>query len=238
MSIADNIASIQQQIHVACQRAGRSSADVQLMAVSKKHSAQSIQEAYGAGLRVFGENRVQEYASKREEFEAEEMFAADARPIFHLIGPLQSNKAARAVEIFDAIDTIDSLRLAEKLNQAAEKEKKIIPVLLEIKLSAEESKHGLLPQSAELTALLECAVDWRNLKIVGMMTVPPFAEDAELARPYFRRLREIRDALSREYPNITLDQLSMGMSHDFAVAIEEGSTCVRIGTAIFGARPM
>lgn len=236
MSITENIARVQEQIHTACQRAGRSADSVQLMAVSKKHTAERIAEAFHAGLRLFGENRVQEYAAKREALEASGIFSGDAVAAFHLIGPLQSNKAARAVQVFDAIDTVDSLRLAGKLNQVVKEKKKLLPVLLEIKLSPEQAKHGLLPDSAELMTILEQTGNWQNLKICGLMTVPPFAEDVELARPYFRRLRVLRDVLAQKYPKLSFEQLSMGMSHDFSVAIEEGSTCVRVGTAIFGAR--
>ncbi len=207
------------------------------MAVSKMQSPERIVEAYAAGLRLFGENRVQEFAEKQPALAAAGMFTGRAAASFHLIGPLQSNKAARAAQLFDAIDTVDSLRLAEKLNQIAAAANATLPVLLEIKLSAETSKHGLLPESAELALLLECAPDWPHLQVRGLMTVPPYSENLEAVRPYFRRLRQLRDVLTQQYPRLALDQLSMGMSHDFPVAIEEGSTCTRIGTAIFGTRP-
>ncbi len=237
MSIADNLARVQEQIDVACRRAGRLPGSVALLGVSKMHPAASIVEAYAAGLRLFGENRVQEFAEKQSALADAGFFSGDTPATFYLIGPLQSNKAARAVQLFDAIDTVDSARLAEKLNQTAAAANKTLPILLEIKLSEEASKHGLLPESAELALLLERAPDWTHLQVRGLMTVPPYSENLEETRPYFRRLRVLRERLAQQYPHLALDQLSMGMSHDFSVAIEEGSTCVRIGTAIFGARP-
>ncbi len=154
-----------------------------------------------------------------------------------MIGHLQSNKAARAVEIFHAVASVDSAKLAERLNTAAEKLGRTLDVLIEINIGGEGAKTGTAPESAELEEIVSGAPQWKSLRIRGLMTVPPFTEDPEGARPYFRRLRELRDRLaSRQLPAVGLDQLSMGMSHDFEVAIEEGSTCVRIGTAIFGER--
>ncbi|GGA68577.1 YggS family pyridoxal phosphate enzyme [Edaphobacter acidisoli] len=196
------------------------------MAVSKVHPVEAILEAYAAGHRLFGENRVQEFQQKSEHLSQ----LTDAR--FHLIGPLQSNKTNKAAELFDAIDAIDSLKIAQRLNAAATALRKKLPVLVEIKLSHEETKHGLAP--VELPALLNAIAEMPALEAVGLMTVPPWSEDAETARPYFRELRRLRDAAQKAHP--ALAQLSMGMSNDFAVAIEEGSTCVRIGTAIFGKR--
>ncbi len=221
----------------ACHRARRLAGSVALMGVSKTHPAARIVEAYTAGLRLFGENRVQEFAEKQAALSAAGFFSDNAPAVFHLIGPLQSNKAARAAQLFDAIDTVDSVRLAERLNQAAAAANKTLPILLEIKLSDEASKHGLLSEGTELALLLERVQDWTHLQVRGLMTVPPYAENSEEVRPYFRRLRALRDRLAQQNPHLALDQLSMGMSHDFTVAIEEGSTCVRIGTAIFGARP-
>ncbi len=237
MSIADNLARVQEQMDAACRRTGRQPESVALLGVSKTHPAASIVEAYAAGLRRFGENRVQEFAEKQAALSAAGFFSGNAPATFHLIGPLQSNKATRAAQLFDAIDTVDSERLAEKLNQTAAAANKMLPILLEIKLSEEASKHGLLPESTELAQLLERASDWTHLQVRGLMTVPPYLEKLEEARPYFRRLRGLRDRLAQQNPRLALDQLSMGMSQDFSVAIEEGSTCVRIGTAIFGARP-
>jgi PLP dependent protein len=226
MSIADNLAHLQQQIIQACLRANRPESDVALMAVSKIHPVEMIHEAYAAGQRLFGENRVQEFQEKSPR--AKSLIGAE----FHLIGPLQSNKTARAAELFDAIDAVDSLRIAERLNAAAAALGKKLPVLIEVKLSHEESKHGLDPQ--ELPSLLAAMEGLESVVAVGLMTVPPWSEDAELARPYFRELRRLRDESVARFPRVT--QLSMGMSNDFVVAIEEGSTCVRVGTALFGRR--
>ena len=226
MPLAANIARIQQQIAEACRRSNRSESEVTLMAVSKMHPASSITEAYAAGLRLFGENRVQEWQEKSAKLTG----LADAR--FHLIGPLQSNKTTRAAELFHAIDSVDSVKIASRLNSAAASLGKRLPILIEVKLSHEESKHGILP--AELPALLEHLAPFELLLPSGLMTVPPWSEDPEPARPYFRELRQLRDASLAACP--TLTQLSMGMSNDFTVAIEEGSTCVRVGTAIFGKR--
>jgi pyridoxal phosphate enzyme (YggS family) len=190
-----------------------------------------IREAHAAGLRVFGENRVQEFADKAGSLHD----LSDAE--WHLIGHLQSNKAARAAELFGAVDSVDSVRLAEKLNAAAEKAGKTLPILIEINVGGEDAKSGVAPASQELEQVLLAAPRWGNLRIRGLMTVPPYSENPEDARPFFRQLREIRDRIaSRRLPAVEMDVLSMGMSHDFEVAIEEGSTCVRVGTAIFGER--
>ena len=226
MSLAANLARIREQIANACQRANRPESGVALMAVSKMHPAESIAEAYAAGLRLFGENRVQEWQEKS----AALSHLSDAE--FHLIGPLQSNKTARAAELFHAIDSVDSLKIATRLESAAQALNKKLPILVEVKLSHEESKHGVSP--AELPALLAAIASLESLIPTGLMTVPPWSEDAEVARPYFRELRRLRDASLATCP--TLAKLSMGMSNDFAVAIEEGSTCIRVGTALFGRR--
>ncbi|HEY5085659.1 MAG TPA: YggS family pyridoxal phosphate-dependent enzyme, partial [Rhizomicrobium sp.] len=155
---------------------------------------------------------------------------------FHLIGHLQSNKAARAAELFASIDSLDSVSLAERLNQAAASVGKRLAVLIEIKLSAEETKAGLAPESDELLLLLERLPDLAALELRGLMTVPPFLEDLSAVRPYFAQLRVLRDRLAGAHPRLCFDELWMGMSHDFAVAIAEGATQVRIGTALFGAR--
>jgi hypothetical protein len=226
MSIAENLSHLHQQITEACRRANRSERDVALMAVSKAHPAEMITEAYAAGQRLFGENRVQEFQEKSPHVKG--LTGAE----FHLIGPLQSNKTAKAAELFDAIDAVDSLKIAQRLNAAAAALGKKLPVLIEVKLSHEESKHGLAP--AELPALLAAMDELESIAAVGLMTVPPWSEDAEAARPFFRELRRLRDESIGRFPRVT--QLSMGMSNDFTVAIEEGSTCVRVGTAIFGRR--
>ena len=231
-SFAENLARVEEQIAQACRRANRPRAEVALMAVSKTHPASAIVEAVAAGLTLFGENRVQEFQQK-----SEELAAAAANIEVHLIGQLQSNKSNKAAEIFAAVDSLDSLKLAQRLNEAAARLNKTLPVLLELKLSPEESKTGLEPNSPELANLLERLPDLPNLKPSGLMTVPPWSEDPETARPYFRQLRELRDQLAASYPSLNFEQLSIGMSGDFAIAIEEGSTCIRIGTALFGKRP-
>lgn len=233
MPIRENLEQVRQQIADTCRRISRSEADVALMAVSKTHSVERIAEAYAAGQRLFGENRVQEFEAKAAALTA---LLPDGDAVFHLIGPLQSNKTAKAAAIFDAVDTVDSVRIAQRLNDAAAKLGKVRPVLIEIKTSHEETKSGVQAESAALDELLERAGSLTQLRVSGLMTVPPYLEDLEALRPYFRQLRELRERLAQKYSRLSLDQLSMGMSHDFTVAIEEGSTCVRIGTAIFGAR--
>jgi pyridoxal phosphate enzyme (YggS family) len=225
-TIAENLAHLHEQIAEACRRANRSDNGVALMAVSKVHPVEMILEAYAAGQRLFGENRVQEFQEKSPHLKD----LTEAK--FHLIGPLQSNKTAKAAELFDAIDAVDSLKIAQRLNTAAATLGKNLPVLIEVKLSHEESKHGLSPE--ELPALLAAMEELESIAAVGLMTVPPWSEDAEPARPYFRELRRLRDQSVAQFPHVT--QLSMGMSNDFTVAIEEGSTCVRLGTALFGRR--
>lgn len=238
MSIADSIARVEEEIVAACRRAMRPRDSVQLMAVSKTHPVELIMEAYGAGIRLFGENRVQEFAAKQAALQAAGMFHEARSAGFHLIGPLQSNKATRAAQIFDAVDAVDSLRLAQRLDEACAAAGKRLPILIEIKLSPESSKHGLGPEASELRQLLERLPDLKHMKFRGLMTIPPYADDLEQVRPYFRQLRELRDSLAQQFPALQFEELSMGMSHDFSVAIEEGSTLVRIGAAIFGARPL
>jgi pyridoxal phosphate enzyme (YggS family) len=231
MSIAENIAAVRDRIQAAARRAGRSPDSVALMAVSKTFPAESIQEAHAAGLRLFGENRVQEFATKAGAVQS----LADVR--FHMIGHLQTNKAAKAAGLFQAVDSVDSLRLAEKLNEGAHKLGKKLAVLIEVNVGGEAAKSGIAPGSPELEAILHAGPTLADLDIRGLMTVPPFSDDPEAARPYFRQLRELRDRLAAQSANaVQLTELSMGMSHDFEVAIEEGSTCVRVGTAIFGSR--
>jgi pyridoxal phosphate enzyme (YggS family) len=230
MTIASNLTEIRERMARAARRAGREPSEIALMAVSKTHAASAILEAIAAGQSLFGENRVQEFAAKRDE-----VLAHPSTGRFHLIGHLQTNKAARAAELFDGIDSVDSLRLAERLNEAAARLGKQLDVLIEVNVGGEAAKSGLDPASDELPKLLEAQVRLPNLTIRGCMTVPPFTPDPEGARGCFRRLRELRDRL-RAQSGLALAELSMGMSHDFEVAIEEGSTCVRVGTAIFGER--
>jgi hypothetical protein len=241
MSIADKLAEVRERIASAARRAGRQPGEIALMAVSKTHPVSAILEAMAAGQLLFGENRVQEFAGKVEEVRAgapllPSFGRSGFETKFHLIGHLQSNKAAKAAELFDAVDSVDSLRLAEKLNEAALQLNRQLDVLIEVNIGGEAAKSGLGPASDELQALLEAHLRLSALAIRGLMAVPPVTPEPEAARPYFRRLRELRDRL-RARSGLELPELSMGMSHDFEVAIEEGSTCVRIGTAIFGERP-
>lgn len=231
MSVAENIAEVRGRIATAARRVNRDPDSIRLMVVTKTFPAEVIQQAYDAGARLFGENRVQEFSAK----------AAALRDLegaeWHLIGHLQSNKAAKAAEVFHAVDSVDSLRLAEKLNNAALNLDKQLPILIEINVGGEEAKSGIDANSLELEEFLKVAVRLDQLQFCGLMTIPPFTEDPQEARPFFRRLRELRDRIAgRDLPGINLDVLSMGMSHDFEVAIEEGSTCVRLGSAIFGER--
>ncbi len=230
MSIASNLERVRGEIADACARAHRPLAEVSLMAVSKVHPVECLHEAHAAGQRLFGENRVQEWQQK----------AASAASLLdlemHLIGPLQSNKTTPAARFFQSVDTVDSLRLGMRLDEAARLIGKKLSVFVEVKLSHEESKHGVL--LADLPGLLDGLATCGNLIVTGLMTVPPWPDDVanagEEARPCFQQLRRLRDEAQAKHP--TLTGLSMGMSNDFAVAIEEGSTCVRIGTAIFGSR--
>jgi len=230
MSIAQNLALVRDRLAAAARRAGRQPEDIALMAVSKTFPAERIREAYDAGLRLFGENRVQEFAAKipalRDLHNAQ----------WHLIGHLQTNKAAKAVELFAAVDSVDSLRLAQKLNAAAQQLGKKLKVLVEVNVGGEAVKSGMAPESSELEELLSAAPELEHLEFRGLMTIPPFNDDPQEVRPYFRKLCDLRDQITRRLPAANMRELSMGMSHDFEVAIEEGSTCVRVGTAIFGER--
>jgi len=231
MSISENLADVRQRLSAAARRARRSPDEIALMAVSKTVAPERIREAYDAGLRVFGENRVQEFAGKAGAL----VDLVDAE--WHMIGHLQTNKAGRAAELFAAVDSIDSLKLAEKLNTAAGKLGKTLAMLIEVNVGGEAAKSGVSLDSPEIEEILHAAPRLEWLLFQGLMTVPPFTDEPQGARPYFRRLRELRDALARRrLPSVSMDVLSMGMSHDFEVAIEEGSTCVRVGTAIFGER--
>ena len=231
MSIAANIATIHERVTAAARRAGRNPEEVLLMAVSKTQPPDRIREAYAAGQRLFGENRVQEFGGKVEAL----LDLKDAD--WHMIGHLQTNKAAKTAELFRAVDSLDSLKLAEKLNAAARALGRKLEILVEINVGGESAKSGLVPGSSALEDLLGSAPRLDALVFRGLMTVPPLTSDPQGARPYFRNLRELRDTIaSRNLPSVAMDELSMGMSHDFEVAIEEGSTCVRVGTAIFGER--
>lgn len=247
MTIAANLGAIHERIARAAARAGRSPEAIALMAVTKTQPAARIVEAYNAGQRLFGENRVQEFAGKHSALtqlaDAEEP-GSPTRPAvglvgvqFHMIGHLQSNKAGNAAELFHAVDSLASAKLGDRLNAAAERLGKTLEILIEINIGGELAKSGIAPDSPELEQILTNAPAWPHLRIQGLMTVPPFTADPEGSRPYFRKLRALRDQIAaRELPSVKMNLLSMGMSHDFEVAIEEGSTCVRIGTAIFGER--
>lgn len=218
MLLRNAIQDVERRIEAAARRAGRRREEITLIAVAKTFPAPAIREAYELGLRDFGENYVQEFEAKRAELAG----LAGAR--FHFIGHLQSNKARRAAEVFDAIQTVDSAKLARRLNEAADR---ALEVMIEVKLSAEEAKRGAPPEV--LPELMEAVAACPNLRLTGLMTMPPWSDDPEASRPYFRRMREL--GLRCGLPG-----LSMGMSHDLEVAIEEGATHVRVGTALFGSR--
>ena len=231
MSIAENIAAVRDRMAESARRAGRRADDITLMAVSKTYPPDRIREAHAGGLRLFGENRVQELAGKAGALA--ELVDAE----WHMIGHLQTNKASRAAQLFRAVDSVDSPKLAEKLDAAARSLGKKLSVLIEINVGGEAAKSGVAPDSRELEELLVAVPRLEALAFRGLMTVPPYTDDPEEARPYFRKLRGLRDAIAgRKLPAVGMDELSMGMSHDFEIAIEEGSTCVRLGTAIFGER--
>jgi pyridoxal phosphate enzyme (YggS family) len=231
MPISENIAAVRQRVADAARHVGRRSEEVALMAVSKTHPPERIREAYAAGLHLFGENRVKEFAGKTN------ALATLDGAEWHMIGHLQTNKAGKVAELFSAVDSVDSVKLAEKLDAAARSIGKKLSVLIEINVGGEAAKSGVAPDSRELEELLLAASRFEALEFRGLMTVPPFTDDPEGARPYFRKLRELRDAIAaRKLPAVGTHVLSMGMSHDFEVAIAEGSTCVRVGTAIFGER--
>jgi len=219
------------RIERSAQRAGRASDEIKLIAVSKTHPASVLREALEAGATDFGENRVQEAEEKIAELKG-----APAR--WHLIGPLQANKARRAVKLFDCIHSIDSVELIKRLERlCVEEEREDLPVLVQINLAEEETKSGA--RIEEVSGIIEKINGCKRLKLTGLMTLPPFYEDAERVRPFFRRLRELRDELAtQEVFKSGAGELSMGMSHDFEIAIAEGATMVRVGTAIFGERPV
>ena len=219
-TLAQRLAEVRLRIARAADRAHRDPAQIMLLAVTKVFPAQVIRDAYALGLREFGENYVQEFEGKLPEVSGLD----GAR--FHLIGHLQSNKSARAAELFQCIQTVDSPKLARRLNEAG----KALDVLLEVKLSPEQAKAGAAPE--ELPDLIAAVRACANLRLLGLMTMPPWSADQEQSRPYFRRLRE----LGEQHGRAQLPHLSMGMSHDLEAAIEEGATIVRVGTALFGKR--
>ncbi len=209
----------------AAQKSGRDSSAIELIAVTKTHPPEAVQQALRAGIRHLGENKVQEARTKVEQVSG---------GIWHLIGHLQTNKVKVAVQVFDRIDSVDSLELAQEISKRAEAIGKTIPILMEINIAGESSKFGVKPEEA--SALAEKFNSLPRLELRGVMTLAPVAEDPEKVRPYFLKLRELRNQMERE-TGLLLPDLSMGMSHDFEVAIEEGSTMVRLGTILFGTRP-
>jgi pyridoxal phosphate enzyme (YggS family) len=247
--MTENLARVRERIELAASRAGRRAEEITLIAVSKTHSARKIQELYEAGVRHFGENRVQE-----RELKLGHLSVFEAK--WHMIGHLQKNKAARAAQLFDTIDSVDSIALAEKLDRArtdftiertenteqrttTRESDRLAPwsklrVLIEVKLDPEPAKSGV--NGAELPRLIEAIRRLPQLELRGLMGVPPYFDDPEQTRPYFRRLRELRDAVHAQMGAELLPVLSMGMSLDFEIAIEEGATEVRVGTALFGER--
>ncbi|MGA1193329.1 MAG: YggS family pyridoxal phosphate-dependent enzyme [Kiritimatiellia bacterium] len=225
-SITERVAEVQGRLSRAIEKAGRDPAEVALMAVSKNHGPDAVREAAAAGLTLFGENRVQEAAAKIPE--------SPGHLRWHLIGHLQRNKVRFAVELFEAIHSVDTLKLAETIQRHCEEAGRRMQILLEVNVSGEAVKFGFKPD--EVPEVLRRSAEWNRLEITGLMTMPPFTEDPEGARPHFRKLRELRDRWQDE-TGVPLPVLSMGMTHDMEVAVEEGSNVVRIGTAIFGARP-
>jgi pyridoxal phosphate enzyme (YggS family) len=222
--LSSRLTKINEVVAVAAKKAGRQPSEVELLAVSKTQPIEAINEAFRAGITHFGENKVQEARGKIETL---------GRGVWHLIGHLQSNKAREAVRLFDFIDSVDRLDLAEEINQRADAAGKTQNVLLQVNIAGESTKFGCLPEAAR--PLAEVINSQPRLALGGLMTIAPYSPDPEKSRPHFAGLRELRDAIQAD-TGLHLPVLSMGMSGDFAVAIEEGSTCVRIGTALFGER--
>ncbi len=230
--LRENLAEVRCRIDAAAKRAGRNPDDVKLIAVSKTHPIEILREAIEAGAGVFGENKVQEAETKIEEI-------GRGRCEWHLIGHLQSNKARKAVQLFDVIHTLDSVELSLRLERICiEEERESLSVLIQVDLANEATKNGIAEK--DLPHLIETLGSFGHLKLNGLMIIPPFFEEAEMVCPFFRRLREIRDELAAQnaFADGKTGELSMGMSHDFEIAVEEGATLVRVGTAIFGARKL
>lgn len=225
-SIADNVTRVQERIARAAERSDRRAEDVVLVAASKTFPAEAIREAYEAGVRAFGENRVQEWEGKQADL-------TGIKPSWHLIGHLQSNKARRASRLFDWIDSVDDVELAMKLDDAAGETSEWLAILIEVQIDPTAAKSGVA--QVDLPALAEAVMQMPHLQLRGLMAIPPFCEDPRDSRPYFRRLRRLRDDLEQNFGR-SFPELSMGMSHDFEIAIEEGATQVRVGSAIFGER--
>ena len=224
-SIAENLESVRARIAAACARAARAPESVRLLAVSKTYGPEAVRAAAAAGQSIFGENRVQEAAAKIPE--------CPGRLQWHLVGHLQGNKAAQAARLFDWVHSVDSAKLLDALDRHAGEAGRRLEVLVQVNVSGERSKSGLSPEAAP--EALAIGNRLRNVRVRGLMTIPPPAEDPETSRPYFRKLRELRDAWAAE-TGMELAELSMGMTHDLETAIEEGATFVRVGTGIFGER--
>jgi pyridoxal phosphate enzyme (YggS family) len=223
------VAAVRERIARAAGRAGRQPEEITLVAVSKTHPPERVREAFAAGVRDFGENKVQEAEAKVAALS--DLHAQGLR--WHLVGHLQANKARKAAALFDQIHSLDDAALGLRLEKAAAQLRKTLPLLVQVDLAGEETKFGL--DETHLFPALELLRGLKSVRVEGLMAMPPFAEDPEAARPYFRRLRELRDRARAE--NLLLgNALSMGMSHDLEVAIEEGATLVRVGTAVFGER--
>jgi len=236
MSIEQNVTQVMDRIAAAAWRGGRDPVEVTLVAVAKTFPAEAVVEAHRAGVSVFGENRVQEAQPK---IAAVAAVLGEGAVSWHMVGHLQRNKAKRAATSFDLIHSVDSLRLAKELDRrcAALGAEKRIPVLLEVNVSSEATKYGLpADDKAQLAAVVEAILALPHLELQGLMTMAPIVVDPEEARPYFRLLRRLRDELARQFPTVEWRHLSMGMTEDFEVAVEEGATLVRIGRAIFGQR--
>jgi PLP dependent protein len=238
--IGANLAAVEEQIRAACARCGRERDEITLVAVTKTRSVAQILDAYGHGLRDFGENRVEEAEEKRPLFDeagAAHNVAADP-PRWHMIGHVQSRKAATAVAVSDLVHSVDSMRLARRLDRFAGEEQRLLPILLELNVSGEESKYGFSAADDQaldaFIAEIQELEEMEHLAVRGLMTMAPIVPDAELARPVFRRLRDIRDRLRERLPWSDWAELSMGMTDDYAVAIEEGATIIRVGRAVFG----
>jgi len=232
-ALRQNLERLEDAIGAACRIAGRPRAEIELMAVSKTFPTETIFEAASLGLTLFGENRVQEFSSK-----ASLLSPRPKGTRYHLIGHLQSNKAARAAELFDGIDSLDSLRLAGRLNEAAAKLARRLPVLIEVKLSPEETKSGVAPDSEEAAQLLDAMSSLSHLELRGLMTIAPWGAPEPETRACFRSLRQLRDRWAVIHPRLDFSVLSMGMSGDFPLAIAEGATRIRVGTALFGKRTL
>ncbi len=226
MEACQRLEIVLERIHKACERAGRKPEEVKLLGASKTVPPEKIREFYGCGLKVYGENRVQEFLKKFEALQ-------DLNIEWHFIGYLQTNKVKYLMNKVVLIHSLDRKSLADEIQKRAQKAGITQNVLIEVNVGGEETKAGVEPQN--LKELFEYTLSLQNLRVLGLMCIPPYLEDPEEVRPYFRRLRELKEELEREF-NVKLPHLSMGMSHDFEVAIEEGATIVRVGTALFGER--